>query len=137
MTDKISFDLVSPERLLLSEQAEMVTVPGSDGYFGVLTGHMPLISTLRPGMIDVKGGDKGDAKYFILGGFAEVTTAGMTNTKLTVLAEEAVPMTEMDITALDQRIHDAEENLIAASTPNGRAKAADILADLRLVRAAF
>ncbi|MGD0142517.1 MAG: F0F1 ATP synthase subunit epsilon [Rhizomicrobium sp.] len=137
MTDKISFDLVSPERLLLSEQADMVTVPGSDGYFGVLTGHMPLISTLRPGMIDVKGGDKGDAKYFILGGFAEVNTAGMTNTKLTVLAEEAVPMTEMDITALDQRIHDAEENLIAASTPVGRAKAADILADLRLVRAAF
>jgi F-type H+-transporting ATPase subunit epsilon len=137
MADKISFDLVSPERLLLSEQADMVTVPGSDGYFGVLTGHMPLISTLRPGMIDVKGGDKGDAKYFILGGFAEVNTAGMTNTKLTVLAEEAVPMTEMDITALDQRIHDAEENLIAASTPVGRAKAADILADLRLVRAAF
>ena len=137
MTDKISFDLISPERLLLSEQADMVTVPGSDGYFGVLTGHMPLISTLRPGMIDVKGGDKGDAKYFILGGFAEVNTAGMTNTKLTVLAEEAVPMTEMDLVALDQRIHDAEENLIAASTPNGRAKAADILADLRLVRAAF
>ena len=132
MTDKISFDLVSPERLLLSEQAEMVTVPGSDGYFGVLTGHMPLISTLRPGMIDVKGGDKGDAKYFILGGFAEVTT-----TKLTVLAEQAVPMTEMDITDLDQRIHDAEEDLIAAATPTARAKAADILADLRIVRAAF
>ena len=132
MTDKISFDLVSPERLLLSEQADMVTVPGSDGYFGVLTGHMPLISTLRPGMIDVKGGDKGDAKYFILGGFAEVT-----NTKVTVLAEEAVPMTEMDLVALDQQIHDAEENLIAASTPAGRARAADILADLRLVRAVF
>jgi len=132
MTDKISFDLVSPERLLLSEQAEMVTVPGSDGYFGVLAGHMPLISTLRPGMIDVKGGDKGDAKYFILGGFAEVT-----NTKVTVLAEEAVPMTEMDLVALDQRIHDAEENLIAASTPAGRARAPDILADLRLVRAVF
>jgi F0F1-type ATP synthase epsilon subunit len=45
MMDKIAFDLVSPERLLLSEQADMVTVPGSDGYFGVLTGHMPLIST--------------------------------------------------------------------------------------------
>jgi F-type H+-transporting ATPase subunit epsilon len=137
MTDKISFDLVSPERLLLSEQAEMVTVPGSDGYFGVLTGHMPLISTLRPGMIDVKGGENGDAKYFILGGFAEVATAGLTNTKLTVLAEEAVPMTEMDLTALDQRIHDAEENVIAASTPAGKAKAQDILADLRLVRAVF
>ena len=132
MTEKIAFDIVSPERLLLSDEADMVTVPGADGEFGVLAGHMPLISTLRPGMIDVKGGDKGDAKYFILGGFAEVT-----NTKVTVLAEEAVPMTEMDLVALDQRIHDAEENLIAASTPAGRARAADILADLRLVRAVF
>lgn len=132
MTDKISFDLVSPERLLLSEQAEMVTVPGSDGYFGVLAGHMPLISTLRLGMIDVKGGDKGDAKYFIRGGFAEVTT-----TKLTVLAEEAIPMSELDLAVLDQRIKDIEEELAAASTVNERAKAADMLQDLRLVRAAF
>lgn len=132
MTDKISFDLVSPERLLLSEQAEMVTVPGSDGYFGVLAGHMPLISTLRLGMIDVKGGDKGDAKYFIRGGFAEVTT-----TKLTVLAEEAIPMSELDLAVLDQRIKDIEEELAAASTVGERAKAADMLQDLRLVRAAF
>jgi F-type H+-transporting ATPase subunit epsilon len=132
MTEKVSFDLVSPERLLLSEQAEMVTVPGSDGYFGVLYGHMPLISTLRAGMIDVKGGDQGDARYFIRGGFAEVT-----NTKVTVLAEEAIPMSELDIAVLDQRIKDAEEDLAAASTPTQRAKVSDLLADLRLVRAIF
>jgi F-type H+-transporting ATPase subunit epsilon len=132
MVDKISFDLVSPERLLLTEQAEMVTVPGTDGYFGVLAGHMPLISTLRAGMIEIKGGDHGEARYFIRGGFAEVTT-----TKLTVLAEEALPMSEMDLVVLDQRIKDAEEELAAASTPTDRAKAADMLQDLRLVRAAF
>lgn len=132
MTDKVSFDLVSPERLLLSEKADMVTVPGTDGYFGVLAGHMPLISTLRAGMIDVKGGDQGDARYFIRGGFAEVTT-----TKLTVLAEEAVPMSELDIAALDQRIKDTEEDLIAAPSPGERERIADLLYDLRLVRAAF
>ena len=132
MPEKVSFDLVSPERLLLSEKADMVTVPGSDGYFGVLYGHMPLISTLRAGMIDVQGGDRGDARYFIRGGFAEVTTTG-----LTVLAEEAIPMSEMDIAALDQRIKDVEEDLAAASTPSERAKVSDLLADLHLVRAAF
>jgi F-type H+-transporting ATPase subunit epsilon len=132
MSEKISFDLVSPERLLLSESAEMVTVPGSDGYFGVLYGHMPLISTLRPGMIDVKGGDKGDAKYFIRGGFAEVT-----NTKVTVLAEEAIPMTELDLAALDLRIKDAEDDMLSATTDTQRAKLADALYDLRLIRAMF
>jgi len=132
MVGKVHFDLVSPERLLISEQADMVTVPGAEGYFGVLEGHMPLVSTLRAGMIDVKGGDQGDARYFIRGGFAEVTT-----TKITVLAEEAVPMSELDIAVLDQRIKDAEEDLAAASTPDERAAAADLLQDLRLVRAAF
>ena len=56
MADKISFDLVSPERLLLSGEAEMVTLPGTEGEFGVLPGHAPVISTLKPGVIDVKGG---------------------------------------------------------------------------------
>ena len=54
MTDKISFDLVSPERLLLSEDAEMVTIPGAEGEMGVMAGHMSLISTLKPGIIDAK-----------------------------------------------------------------------------------
>jgi F-type H+-transporting ATPase subunit epsilon len=132
MTEKIAFDLVSPERLLLSESADMVTIPGSDGYMGVIKGHMPLISTLRAGMIDVTGSDKADGKYFIRGGFAEVNAD-----KVTVLAEEAIPMTEMDIAILDQRIKDVEEDLIAAKSEAERAKINDRLHDLRLVRAAF
>ncbi|HEX3674493.1 MAG TPA: F0F1 ATP synthase subunit epsilon [Rhizomicrobium sp.] len=132
MADKIAFDLVSPERLLLSESADMVTIPGSDGYMGVIKGHMPLISTLRAGMIDVTGSDKADGKYFIRGGFAEVNAD-----KVTVLAEEAIPMTEMDIAVLDQRIKDVEDDLIAAKSDAERAKVNDRLHDLRLVRAAF
>jgi F-type H+-transporting ATPase subunit epsilon len=133
MVDKIAFDLVSPERLLISEMASMVTIPGVDGYMGVLKGHESLISTLRVGMIDVLGGStSGDQKFFIRGGFAEVNPD-----KVTVLAEEAIPMSEFDLAVLDQRIKDAEEVLAAAKSDAERAKAHDYLADLRLVRAAF
>lgn len=132
MADKIAFDLVSPERLLLSENAVMVTIPGSDGYMGVMRGHEPLVTTLRIGMIDVQGGDQGDGKYFIRGGFAEVNAE-----KVTVLAEEAIPMSDFDLAVLDQRIRDTEEDLIAAKTDSDKAKVNDRLSDLRLLRAAF
>ena len=131
MADTISFDLVSPERLLLSADADMVTIPGTDGYMGVMAGHMPLVSTLRPGMIDVRASG-GEQRFFIRGGFAEITPH-----KLTVLAEEAIPMSEMDLEVIDQRIRDAEEDLAAAKTDEERHKAAETLDDLRLVRAAF
>jgi F-type H+-transporting ATPase subunit epsilon len=132
VVDKIAFDLVSPERLLLSENAVMVTIPGSDGYMGVMRGHEPLVTTLRIGMIDVQGGDQGDGKYFIRGGFAEVNAE-----KVTVLAEEAIPMSDFDLAVLDQRIRDTEEDLIAAKTDSDKAKVNDRLSDLRLLRAAF
>jgi F-type H+-transporting ATPase subunit epsilon len=131
MADTISFDLVSPERMLLSTDADMVTIPGTDGYMGVMAGHMPLVSTLRAGMIDVKIGSQ-DQRFFIRGGFAEVNA-----TKLTVLAEEAIPMSEMDIAVIDQRIRDAQEDLAGAKTDEERHKASELLDDLRLVRAAF
>ena len=118
MTDKISFDLVSPERLLLSEDAEMVTIPGTEGDMGVMAGHMPLISTLRPGMIDVKGGTEGDIRFYVLGGFAEIT-----GTKMTVLAEEAVPMSELDRAALDKQIAVAEQDFLMAPSDNEKMKA--------------
>ena len=132
MVDKIAFDLVSPERLLVSEEAEMVTVPGREGDFGVLAGHMPVISTLRPGVIDVKGGTQGDARYFVLGGFAEANPQ-----KLTVLAEEAIPMAKCDAAALDQRIRNAEEDLGLAKTEAERGQVAETLDYLRQLRAAL
>jgi F-type H+-transporting ATPase subunit epsilon len=110
----------------------MVTVPGREGDFGVLAGHEPLISTLRPGVIDVKGGDTGDARFFVLGGFAEVTPQ-----KLTILAEDVRPMAEIDAAALDQRIKDAEEDIFQAKSDLDRAKAAESLDHLKLLRAAL
>ena len=132
MADKIAFDLVSPERLLLSDQAEMVTIPGTEGYMGVMAGHSPVISTLRPGTISVQGASDGDARFFIRGGFAEITS-----TKITVLAEEAIPMAEVDAAGLDQRIKDAEEDVAAAKTDAEKARAAESLDDLKQVRAAL
>src|SRR4051794_24089507 len=132
MAEKIPFDLVSPERLLLSEQADMVTLPGADGYFGVLDGHMPLITTLKPGVIDVTGGTLGDQRFFVLGGFAEVSPH-----KVTVLAEEAMPMADADAAALDERIRDADEDISLAKTEADRARAIDMADALRTLRASL
>jgi F-type H+-transporting ATPase subunit epsilon len=131
MADKITFDLVSPEKLLLSKAVDMVTVPGTEGYMGVMAGHASLVSTLRAGMIDML--DNGhDTRFFIRGGFAEINA-----TKITVLAEEAIPMGELDLAMLDQRIVDAQEDEIAAKTDADRTRAAQLVDDLRLVKAAF
>ena len=132
MTDKIAFDLVSPERLVLSGEADMVTVPGAEGYMGVMAGHAPVISTLRPGTINVQGSSEGDVRFFIRGGFAEITSA-----KITVLAEEAIVMADVDLALLDQRIKDAEEDVAAAKTDAERARASESLDDLKQIRAAF
>ena len=128
MADKITFDLVSPEKLLLSEQAEMVTIPGREGDMGVMAGHMPLISTLRPGTITVTSAG-GEQRFFVAGGFAEVTAE-----KLTVLAEEAVPFAELDSPAIELRIASAQELVGAAKTELDGARAQELLAYLTSLR---
>jgi len=130
MADKVHFDLVSPEQLLLSDDVDMVTVPGSEGYFGVLAGHAPVISALRPGVIEVKGGETPERRIFIRGGFAEVDPK-----KVIVLAEEAVPLEDFDLAALDSRIKDAEEDFVAAKTEAERARVTETLDDLKQLRA--
>jgi F-type H+-transporting ATPase subunit epsilon len=130
MAEKIHFDLVSPERMLLSEDVDMVTLPGTEGYFGVLAGHAPVISSLRPGVIEVTGGTTPNLRLFVRGGFAEVDAK-----KVIVLAEEAIPMTDFDIAALDQRLADTEEDLAIAKTDAERARLAEQLDHLRQLRA--
>jgi F-type H+-transporting ATPase subunit epsilon len=133
MADKIAFEIVSPERLLVSDAADMVTVPGAEGDFAVMPGHMPLISTLRPGVIDVRGGAaSGDMRLFVLGGFAEANPD-----KLTVLAEEAIPMAKIDAAALEQRIRNTEEDLVLLKNEADRSRAAEQLDHLRQLRAAL
>lgn len=130
MAGKIRFDLVSPEKLLYSAEADMVTVPGREGDFAVLAGHEPFISIIRTGLISVKGGEDGDMRIFVRGGFAEVNAEG-----LIVLAEEAMPADDLDAAALDARIKDAEEDLADAKDDAARARAAEALEGLRQMRA--
>ena len=131
MADTIHFDLVSPEQMLLSEDVIMVTLPGTEGYFGVLAGHAPVISTLRPGVIEVKGGESGDLRLFVRGGFAEVDP-----TKIVVLAEEAILLDNFDVEALESRIKNTEEDLSAAKTETERVRVAETLDYLRQLRQA-
>ena len=128
MADKITFALVSPEQLLLSEEAEMVTIPGREGDMGVMPGHMALISTLRPGTITVTSAGA-EQKFFVAGGFAEITAG-----KLTVLAEEAVPLSELDSAAIELRIASAQELVGAAKTEFDGARAQELLAYLTSLR---
>ena len=96
MADKLQFELVSPEKLLLSEPVHMVIVPGTEGNFGVLPGHALFISTVRPGVIDVYEDDTVSERIFVSGGFAEVTPE-----RCTVLADEAVPISSLDRAAVE------------------------------------
>ncbi len=132
MTDTIHLDLVSPERLLLSDDVDMVTVPGADGYFGVLKGHAPVMASLKPGVIEIKGGAEDGLRIFVRGGFAEVNA-----NEVTVLAEEAIPMGEIDAAGLDQRIRNTEEDMTLAKTDAERARITETLDHLKQVRAAL
>ncbi len=128
MADKVAFELVSPERLLVTAEADMVVVPGSEGDFAVLAGHAPMISTLRPGTLEVYQGDVAEDRYFVAGGFAEVA-----GDRLVVLAEETIPMAALDRADLERQIHDAEQDVSDAKDDAGRDKAqerADHLRDM-------
>jgi len=118
MAETFGFELVSPEKLLLSVQAEMVTVPGEAGDMGILPGHAPVISSLRLGVIEVSKAEGGEERIFVAGGFAE-----MSNNKLTVLAEEAVPVSQIDRAKTEAKLKDAREDLADAKTDLARAKA--------------
>ncbi len=89
MAKEIQFDLVSPERRLASFEASEVLVPGSEGDMTAMPDHMPLITTLRPGIVRAKGSG-GDQEFVVSGGFAEITA-----TSLSILAERALPRGEV------------------------------------------
>jgi F-type H+-transporting ATPase subunit epsilon len=106
MADRVQFELVTPERLIVSRMVEMVVVPGTEGNFGVLPGHAPLISTIRPGTIDIYEGRTITERIFVVGGIAEVTPE-----RCTVLADEAMAPESLDRAALDAELQLVEGNL--------------------------
>src|SRR5207244_2545597 len=106
MAERVQFELVTPERLLLSEMVEMVVIPGTEGNFGVLPGHAPLISTIRPGMIEIYEGQTVTRQIFVVSGIAEVTPE-----RCTVLADEAVAPDTLDRGAIESELRIVEGNL--------------------------
>jgi|ERR1700723_1529193 F-type H+-transporting ATPase subunit epsilon len=106
MAARVKFELVSPEKILVSEDVDMVVVPGTEGYFGVLPGHSPFISSIRPGTIDVYEGKTIAERIFVAGGFAEVTTK-----RCTVLADEAIRVTALDRSRIEGELADVKASL--------------------------
>lgn len=106
-TENFDFELVSPERKLMSEKAWQVTIPGEEGDFGVRAGHSSLVSSIRPGVVEIisNQGDK-PVKIFIAGGFADVTASNCT-----VLAEEALKLEELDQSEIEKEISSLESKL--------------------------
>jgi F-type H+-transporting ATPase subunit epsilon len=130
MAGTFKFELVSPERVLVSIDADQVVVPGSDGEFAVLAGHAPVIATLRPGVLDVTaGGTK--RRLFVKSGFAEVDP-----TRLTVLAEKAYDVDELSSATIAAELKAAEAELAAAKDDEAKRMADTLVIELKRLRAA-
>ncbi len=110
---QLQFELVSPEKLIVSKAVAMVTVPGGEGHYGVLAGHAPLITTVRPGVIEIYADQETvvSDRIFVAGGFAEVT-----NERCTVLAEEAVSVSELDRGKIEETIRNLSEDMNLAQS---------------------
>ena len=124
MAEGLKIEIVSPERLVLSEIVTSVTVPGTEGYFTVMDDHAPFMPTLRPGFITVNRNGQ-DEIFFVKGGFADVSPDG-----LTILAERSVPLTEFDHADLAAQIKAAEAELAAAATPEDKSYAQEVVSAL-------
>ena len=135
MAAKMQFDLVSPERRLASMAVDAVQIPGADGDLTAMADHAPLITTLRPGVLRVDGAGGGaESAYFITGGFADVAGPA-----ITVLAEQAMPASEVTADVMDGFINQARaaydklRDVDASQT--GVDAAAKLVADLELAKA--
>jgi len=122
------FELVSPERLVFAGDVNQVDVPGEEGEFGVFAGHAPYIATLKPGVLTIYG-EGSPQRIVVRGGFAEMGPGG-----LTVLAEQAIPASEIDGAMIAQSIKDAEEDLADADNDAGRDKARERLEQLNTLK---
>ena len=106
-------EIVSPDKLLLSQPVDMAVIPAAEGEMGVLPGHAPMIVLLRGGTITLHEGGKPTAKLYVSGGFAEITPE-----RCTVLADEATPVAEVSRATADARLAKAEQDLAAVDKMN-------------------
>lgn len=127
----LHFEFVSPERVLFSGEVDQVDLPGAEGDLGILPGHAPLVTALRPGIVTIFREGRHDP-VVVIGGFAEVGPAG-----LTVLADKAVARSEFDLTTLATDIKDAEEDVADCKDDAERDKLARHLEQLKSLQAAL
>ncbi|MGC1357280.1 MAG: F0F1 ATP synthase subunit epsilon [Xanthobacteraceae bacterium] len=128
---ELHFEFVSPERVLFSGDVDQVDLPGAEGDMGILAGHAPLVTTLRPGVVTVFRGGLREA-IVVTGGFAEVGPSG-----LTMLADRAVARDDFDLATLSTEIKDAEDDVADAADPSERDKLARHLAQLKALQDAL
>ena len=126
-----NFELVSPEKLLFSGEVEAVSVPGLEGAFTVMKDHAPVMSALRPGVVEIARAS-GAQKLFVRGGFADVSAKG-----LTILAEQAIPLEDLNADKIAAEIRNAEEDVADAKAGEARRQAQEKLDQLRELKAAL
>ena len=126
MADSFNFELVSPEKLLLSAQVTEIVLPASEGEMTVMANHSPFMTTIRPGVITVKADDGTVSKFVVFGGFADILPTGCT-----VLAESAYPIGEFGHDVLNQRIETARADLASTPSDEGKLRVHQLVADLQ------
>ena len=128
----LHFELVSPERLLVSEAVESVVIPGTEGEMTVMAHHAPVMTTVKPGVVTVKTAAGDEERYVVFGGFADILPSGCT-----LLAESAVAVQDIDRADLARRIQDAREDVADATDDATRAKAGELLSQLSTLESAL
>jgi F-type H+-transporting ATPase subunit epsilon len=132
MAESFQFELVSPERLLVSERVESVVIPGAEGEMTVMANHAPVMTTIKPGVVTVKTAAGETGRYCVFGGFADILPSGCT-----LLAESAVAVDSIDRDDLAKRIQDAREDVADAKDDQSRTRAEQYLSHLTTLEAAL
>ncbi|ESW81995.1 MULTISPECIES: F0F1 ATP synthase subunit epsilon [unclassified Mesorhizobium] len=132
MPEAFKFELVSPERLLVSEQVESVVIPGAEGEMTVMAHHAPVMTTIKPGVVTLKTAQGKEERYVVFGGFADIVPAGCT-----LLAESAVAVGDIDRADLARRIQEAREDAADAKDDQTRSKAEQFLNQLTTLEGAL
>jgi len=132
MADSFNFELVSPERLLMSATVSEVVIPGMDGEMTVMAHHAPTMTTIKPGVVTVKTTDGATERYVVFGGFADIVPDGCT-----LLAESAVAVADIDRDDLARRLQNAREDFNDATSDAGKQKAQQYLDQLTTLNGAI
>ena len=132
MAASFKFELVSPERLLVSEEVQHVVIPGAEGEMTVMANHAPVMTIIKPGVVTVKPVSGADERYVVFGGFADILPEGCT-----LLAESAVAVGDIDRTDLARRIQEAKEDVADAKDDQAKTRAEQFLAQLTTLEAAL